>query len=419
MTLVGCSAIAADEASDPARGAKAITGATVPATDGDWPAFRGPHRNGISTESGWSTKWPSDGLKRLWNADVGLGYSAVSVADGRAYTLGNRDGRETVYCFDAATGRELWKHSYEAQLIDNLHLGGPGATPTVDGDRVFTVGKEGHFHCFDARSGAVKWLVHFAKDLNATTPEWGFTSSPLVLGDRVVVDVAGLAMFERETGKVVWRAEVQRAGYGSPVVLPGTQGEAMLAALTNDNLTVVRQRDGSTVAQYPWTSSYVTSSSTPVACGKALFISTGYGTGCAMLELVGDKLEPIFRNKAMSNHMNSCVFWQGHLYGIDGNSHNARLCKLVCLDAATGERKWEQRGFGCGALMLADGKLLIQSDDGYLTVAKADPTGYEELSQMKPFDGHTWTMPVLARGRIYCRSEEGTVVCLDASAGAK
>jgi outer membrane protein assembly factor BamB len=113
--------------------------------------------------------------------------------------------------------------------------------------------------------------------------------------------------------------------------------------------------------------------------------------------------------------MCTSVLWQGHYYGIDGNSHNARLCKLVCLDATTGKRVWEQRGFGCGALMLADGKLLILSDEGYLSIAKATSGGFEELARTRVFDGQTWTMPVLARGRIYCRSESGTVVCLDVS----
>jgi outer membrane protein assembly factor BamB len=412
--LVGCAMIQADDpARDPAEAVQAIAGAVVPPTNGDWPAFRGPHRNAISTEADWQSTWPADGPKRLWTADVGLGYSTVAVAAGKAYTLGHRDGRETVYCFDAATGREVWKHTYEAAIIDNLHLGGPGATPTVDGDRVFTVGKEGHFHCFDAATGAVRWLVHFAKDLNVRTPEWGFTSSPLVQGKLVLVDVAGLAAFQRDSGQLAWRAETQRAGYGSPIALEQPNGSTWIAALTNDALTIVRLVDGATVASHPWTSDYTTSASTPVLCGRALFVSTGYGAGCTLLDLVDGRLNVLYRNKEMSNHMCSSVFWNGHLYGIDGNSHNARQCKLVCLDATTGKRKWEQRGFGCGALMLADGKLIIQADDGNLTIARADPSGYEELARTRPFDGHTWTMPTLARGRIYCRGESGELVCLD------
>lgn len=405
----GCAQIEAE----PTLIAAAVGDEAPPTTDGDWPAFRGPNRNGITTESDWTASWPAEGPRRLWTAEVGLGYSAVSVDDGRAYTLGNRDGQETVYCFDAATGREYWKHTYPAVLIDNLHLGGPGASPTIDGERVYVVGKEGHLHCYDAGSGRVVWKVHFVKDLGAAMPEWGFCSSPLVQGGLLIIDVAGPIALSKETGKLVWRSERQRPGYGSPIVVPGSKDETLVADLTNDALLLVRAVDGVTVASYPWSSDYVTTATTPVVGGRTLFISSGYGAGCALLELGDGGLTPLFRNKELSSHMCTPVLWQGHYYGIDGNSHNARACKLVCLDAKTGRRTWEQRGFGCGSLMLADGKLLVLSDEGYLSIARATPTAYEEIARTRVFDAHTWTMPVLARGRIYCRSESGTVVCLD------
>lgn len=411
---VGCDMIRAEPTSgDPAQTSAAIAAEPVPPTDGEWPTFRGPHRDGISTEKDWSASWPLDGPPKLWSAEVGLGYSAVSVAAGRAFTIGNRDGKETVYCFDAVTGREVWKHSYDCRLVDNLHLGGPGSTPTVDGAEVYTVSKEGHFHCLDAATGRVKWLVHFANDLGVPTPEWGFASSPLVHGNLVIVEVAGLTAFDKQTGAVVWRAERQRTGYGSPVKIRGADGTTFLAGVTNDAVNVVRLTDGTTVASHPWSSDYTTTATTPVISGRTLFISSGYGSGCTLLELRDGSLEPLYRNKELSTHMCTPVLHDGHLYAIDGNSHSARQCKLICLELATGKRKWEQRGFGCGALMLADGKLLIQGDEGYVTVAKATPAAYEELARVKVFDGPTWTMPVLSHGRFYCRSEAGTVICLD------
>lgn len=414
--LAGCDVTGAEpRAGDPAVVNAAISTEAPPPTDGEWPAFRGPHRNGISSEKDWSTTWPADGPKRLWSAEVGLGYSAVSVAAGRAYTIGNRNGQETVYCFDAVTGRELWKHSYECGLVDNLHLGGPGSSPTIDGEQVYTLSKEGHFHCFDAAKGAVRWLVHLSKDLNVPTPEWGFTSSPLVVNGMVVIEVAGLTAFHKGTGHVVWRAERQRTGYGSPIVIRNPQGATLLAGVTNEALNLLRAADGVTVASYPWTSDYSTTATTPVVSGRTYFISSGYGAGCALLELRDDRLEPLYRNKGLSTHMCTPVLHEGYLYAIDGNSHNARQCKLICLELATGKKVWEQRGFGCGALMMADGKLLVQGDEGFLSIVNATPRGFEEIARTKAFDGHTWTMPVLSHGRIYCRSEAGTVVCLDVS----
>jgi outer membrane protein assembly factor BamB len=399
---------------DPTRVAAAIAAEPAAPTDGDWPGFRGPHRNGISTEGGWPAEWPAEGLKRLWSVEVGGGYSAVAVAAGRAFTLGNRDGRETVYALDAETGREIWKYSYACGLVDNLHPGGPGATPTVEGPRVYTLSKEGHLHAFEAATGKVAWMVHLPKEFDVPLAEWGFTSSPLVLGERLILDIGGLVALDKFTGATLWRSDKYRVGYGSPVSVKSTTGETLVAALTNDALVVVRATDGRQIAKYDWTAEYATSGTTPVVCGKALFISVGYHGGCALVELQGDKLETLFRNEAMSNHMATSIFWQGRLYGIDGNSHTPRQCKLVCLDAATGKRLWEQRGFGCGSVTLVDGKLLVLSDEGHLSLAAASPESYKELAKCKVGDGRFWTAPVLARGRIYCRSEAGEVTCLDA-----
>ena len=379
----------------------------------DWPAFRGPYRNGISTQSEWQNEWPADGPKRAWSAQVGLGYSSVAVAAGRLFTMGHRDGQESVYCFDAETGKQLWKHSYDCGLIDYLHPGGPGATPTVDADAAFTVSKEGHLHALDAAKGAVRWMLKLPDTLGVPTAEWGFTSSPLVLGNLLILDAGGLVAFDKATGKQSWRSTVYRVGYGSPISFTGPQGKTLVAALTNDCLVVVDPGDGREIAKYDWTSQYVTSGTTPVVVGRTIFISTGYGTGCTLLEFDGVKLAPLFRNEEMSNHMATCVEKEGRLYGIDGNSHTARQCKLVCLDMATGKRLWEQRGFGCGAVTMADGKLLIQSDEGDLVVAEARPDKYVELAKTKAFDDRSWTTPVLCNGFIYCRSERGELVCLD------
>jgi len=405
---------------DPTRVAATIAAEPPPPTDGDWPGFRGPHRNGISTESGWRTEWPAEGLKRLWSVDVGAGYSAVAVAGGRAYTLGNRDGRETVYALDAETGREIWKYSYACGLVDNLHPGGPGATPTVDGNHVYTLSKEGHLHAFEAATGKVAWMVHLPNEFDVAIAEWGFTSSPLVLGERLILDIGGLVALDKFSGATLWRGEKYRVGYGSPVAVKGATGETLVAALTNDALVVVESSDGRQIAKYDWTAEYATSGTTPVVCGKAIFISVGYHGGCALVELQGDKvetpyrLETLYRNDSMSNHMATTVFWQGRLYGIDGNSHTPRQCKLVCLDGATGKRLWEQRGFGCGSVTLVDGKLLVLGDEGHLSLVAASPDGFHELAKCTVGDGRFWTTPVLARGRIYCRSEAGEVTCLNA-----
>ena len=426
LVLTGCGGSGANEpagqpaaATDAAKSDSTGTDSTlVTLTAGeaahDWPRWRGPTADGISRETNWRDNWNDQPPKVLWEAELGKGYSSFAVSDGRVYTMGHRDGRETVWCFDAATGKVLWSHSYPGQLNDNLHTGGPAATPTVDGERVYTLGKEGKLHCLDRRDVKVLWQHDLTELLGVDVPEWGFACSPLVVGEKLVIDAGRIVAFNKDNGQIIWQTERHRAGYGSAVALAHA-GTPLVAVFNNDALLVLRLADGSQVARQNWTTDFVTTAATPIVDGDRIFISSGYRTGCAMYQLADGKLRQLYRNRDMCNHMNNCVLWQGHLYGFDGNSHNARNVRLVCLDAATGKEKWAHRGLGCGSLMLADSKLLILSDDGNLVLAAASPDGYQELARAKVLDATCWTVPVLAQGRIYCRNDQGQMVCIDVS----
>ncbi len=231
--------------SDPASPAPAVDAVAAAAEPGfDWPHWRGPHDDGISRETDWQAEhWPSGGLPKLWAKSVGIGFSSISVADGRAFTMGYAHGLDTVWCFDAASGKELWKHSYPAKLVDNLHEGGPAATPTVDGDRVYTISKEGLKLCLDARGGGVVWSCEFQKQFDVKMPDWGFSCSPLIVGELVVVDAGCAAAFDKRTGDVRWHTAIFHPGYGSPVAFKH-RGEPCIAILNNDFLLVVRAADG-------------------------------------------------------------------------------------------------------------------------------------------------------------------------------
>jgi outer membrane protein assembly factor BamB len=379
----------------------------------DWPQWRGPKRTGVSTESGWLTKWPPGGPKILWRAEVGLGYSSLAVsgreaASGsaathtplrgwrprpRVYTMGNRSGTDYVYCLDADSGQEVWKHSYPCRRGGYK---GPRATPTVHEGLVYTCSREGLVFCFKAGTGEVVWKNGVPPKIGAKPPGWGVASSPLIEGDMVIVNIgtAGVAL-DKATGRVVWNTGREKAGFSSAFAFT-MDGERRIAIFAARAIVVLDASSGKTVWQYPWRTRYDVNAVTPIVSSGKIFISSGYGVGCALLRIGSDR-PVVWRNREMRTHFNSCVLLKGHLYGFDDKT-------LKCLVGRTGEVKWSKRGFGKGSLMIADEKLIILGDSGVLAIAEATPTGYQELARAKVVSGLCWTVPVLSGGRIYCRS---------------
>ena len=373
----------------------------------DWPHWRGPDYNGISKETGWSANWTS-APKQLWKAKVGTGFASVSVSQGRAYTTGNASDQDTVFCFDATTGAEIWKHSYAAKLDPKYYEGGPSATPTVDGDHVFTVGKRGMVHCLDAAKGTVIWSKNVAEELKASMPDWGFAGSVFIEGDLAILNIGSAgAGLDKKTGKVLWSSGTEVSGYSTPVPFDSGSERAVMMAI-KQNVVAVKIKDGKEVWRFPWKTQYDVNAADPILFGSKVFISSGYNHGGGVFDVSSNPPKELWNNKNMRNHMNSCVIWQGHIYGVDEN-------QLRCLDAATGEVKWTDKFSGKGSLMLADGKLIVLSDKGELVVANVSPDGFKPISRTQALGGKCWTTPVLANGKIYCRNAAGDVVCLDVS----
>ncbi len=377
----------------------------------DWFRWRGPDFNGVSKEKGWLATWPAEGPKQLWKANVGIGFSSVSVSNGRVYTMGNANEQDSVFCFDAETGKEIWKHSYPCPLDPKFYDGGSSVTPTVDGDRVFTLSRKGDLFCLDAKTGKVVWSKNLPQELGVEIPTWGFAGSPFVEKNVLLLNIGshGTAL-DKTTGKVIWTSDKTPSGYSTavPADFAGQRSAVFAGA---KSIFAVAIKDGKKLWEHEWKTSYDVNAADPIIVGDKVFISSGYDHGCALLQIKDGKATVLWENKNMRNQLNSSVLLNGFLYGFDGNT--GPKADLKCLEFETGKVKWTQAKLGAGALMAADGKLIIQTDPGELIIAEATPESFKPISRAQVLGGKNWTTPVLANGKIYCRNSKGDLVCLD------
>lgn len=384
-----------------------LSSATLVAAD--WPIWRGPARDGISTEKDWKI---SGEPKTLWEAEVGLGFSSFVVAQGRVLTTGHADEKDTVWCFDSVTGKQIWKHEYPADLGDKYYEGGTSNTPTIDGDKVYHLSRWGDVFCFEAATGKILWEKNVQKETEANLPDWGFAGAPLVQDKLLILNVgkAGLAL-DKTTGKIIWKSETDAAGYSTPY--PYTRdGKKLVILSSGDAYTAVQAEDGTPVWTYRWNTRYGVNASDPILSDDKLFISTGYNKGCILLKLTDSQPEKVWESKVLKNQFNSSVLINGYLYGIDGDQ-NSR-CSLKCVKLEDGKVAWEEKSVGFGSLIAADGRLIILTDKGELVIAKASSEGFEEITRAQVLSGRCWSAPVLANGRLYVRNAPGKVLCLEA-----
>ncbi len=379
----------------------------------DWPCWRGPTHNGISPEADWSWNWGTNGPPVLWRAHVGRGFSSFAVVANRAYTLGNTNKTDTVFCFEAATGKVFWQHSYPCDPQPLSYEGGPSATPAVHGSYVYTFSKEGHLFCFDKDTGKVVWSRKY--ELWPQQPgdwpnTWRYAGSPLILSGRLVLSVgqAGRAL-SPEDGTLLWEIPAGHPGYSSPVPFQSPSGED-LAFFSGHALFGVEARTGRHTWKIPWQTLWDLNAADPIIHGSRMFVSSGNGVGCALFDLTTDPPRELWRNKNLKTLINSSVLWQGLLFGFNDTD-------LSCISWDTGEVKWTTRAVRKGSLILAGSKLLLLSETGKLVVAEPTERNYTPLAQAQVLQGRCWTTPVLSGRRIFARNAEGDIVCLDVGRG--
>ncbi|MGE0605790.1 MAG: PQQ-binding-like beta-propeller repeat protein [Pirellulales bacterium] len=383
----------------------------------DWPQWRGPDRNGLSAETNWLEKWPAgDSPKVAWKKEIGRGHACVVVSQGRAYCMGWDGHQDTVYCWDAADGSEIWRQSYPCETI--AQWSGPRATPTVADGAVYTLGQWGQLRCWDAVTGDLQWKQDLAASYNPDI-DYGFAWSPLLVDDLLILGTGshGLALRAKD-GSFAWGDDGQHGGCVSAVPYTHSgQAAVVVTHVSQDRGTLdlvgVEAKTGHELwRSSPWPESWGAIGVDPIVADGTVFITSAQEyRAAARFSIRGQALHEDWQNKRVAGYTGGCVLWKEHLYLVDSRG------VLKCLDWKTGEELWSQRGFeDRGTLMSAAGCLLIQTGtSGELVVATAKPSGYEELRRTRVFaDGSaTFTAPTLANGRICCRSYDGRVVCLE------
>jgi outer membrane protein assembly factor BamB len=390
-------------------------------TAGEWPQFLGPHRNGLSDETGLLDRWPEKGPKTAWRVPGGVGMSGLVISRGRVLTLVQSDGKQWLVSLHSDSGDTAWKSAVAPEYQNGMG-DGPRGTPAIAGDRVFVFTGDGVLAAFEFRDGKPLWSHHTIRELSGKEAEYGMACSPLVIGDLVVVTVgapeATLVAYDTKTGDMRWKVGGDAAGYSSPALL-NVGGRSQIVSFTSDSAIGVVPESGALRWRYPFKTNYECNIATPIAINGQVFLSAGENHGSVLLKLTPEsekfKLDTVWESLGTTSVLRS--EWQtpllldGYLYGMDNVGGAGPITHLTCIEAATGKRMWQQVRFGKGNLIAADGKLFITTMKGELVVVRASPERYDELGRAMVLSS-TRQAPALSQGRLYLRDNQ-EIVCLD------
>ena len=384
--------------------------ATAVARAEDWPQILGPARNGIYDGPPIVPSFPRTGPPQLWKRDVGAGFSGPAVVGGRLVLFHRVNAKETVEALDTLTGKTIWTLDYPTSYRDDFGFDeGPRAIPVVSGSRVFTHGADGMLTAIDFASGKRLWSVDTRQVFQAPKGFFGVASSPVVDGDRVLVNVggkgAGVVAFDAASGKVLWQSSTDEASYSSPIVAD-INGQHTAVFFTRNGLLALDPASGAQRYQLRWRSRQAASvnSATPIVFKDQIFLSSSYSTGAVLLQVANNAVKPVWSGEeSMSNHYSTSVLKDGYLYGFDGRQEFGQT--LRCVEFATGKVMWNVDGFGAGSLLVADNTLVIMRESGELALASASPKAFAFRSRAQLLPRVVRAYPALSDAILYVRNE--------------
>jgi len=430
----------------------AMTAAVIRAGSFDWPQWQGPNRNAISQETGLLQAWPKDGPPLAWKLQgLGGGYSAPSIAEGRMFGLSSRGEDEVVWARSEKDGKELWVTRLGPAPTGGMPQGkeGAGCTPTVDGERLYVIGLEGELACLQVKDGSILWRHSLPGDFGGVVPTWRYNESPLVDGDKLICTPGGkdatIVALKKLTGETIWKSVVPDPAGGGPggpgggrpgfrdsgasyasAIAIDFEGVRQYVQLTSKSLVGIAAADGKVLWRYDRPANRMgINCSTPIYLDGRVFAASAYGAGGGLVKLSKDgnggvKAEEVWFSKNMENHHGGMLVLDGCLYGANGGNGGGYL---ACLDFQTGEVLWNERDADKrrvtkGSVAYADGRIYYRTEEGTVLLIEPNRKEYTERGRFEQPDRTrqpAWTHPVVANGKLYIRDQD-LLFCYDVKA---
>lgn len=371
----------------------------------DWPCFLGPNHDSTSDETGFKKEWTA-APKKVWERKLGPAFSSFAAVGDRIYTCGEEDGQQVLYCLNAETGDVVWKKSFEKEYHEE-HGNGTRATPTVDSGRVYVLGALGRLICVEADTGKDVWEKQFS-----SKPTWAYSGSILIEGDMAIASAGwkegSLVAYNKKTGEEFWKAGEDPVGYATPFPFSYSNIRFIVGFLANSAI-VVRASDGFVMWKIPWQTDWDVNAASPLVHDDYLMLASGYSTGASLLQFgtVDGKLgyKPVWKSDVLLAKFQSPIYLDGKILASDQNA-------LKCVDFLTGKELWKKPRVRNGTLLVADGHLILLTEDGKLQIAKPSGEDFKPITDVQILDGKCWAQPVLHRGRLYARNLE-RMICLN------
>lgn len=381
----------------------------------DWPRYLGPDGS-AKVDGEIRTNWGEQAPEELWRKDLGNGCSSFAIADGRAVVMGNKEDHDIVWCLDAATGKELWSYKYPEKVGAKLYDGGPNATPTIDGDRVYTLSRTGNLFCLSMDDGQPVWHKHYQTDFGGTEPSWGFSASPVLHNDQLIclpsADDGAVYALDKSNGEVLWKSGGNtRPGYAAPVFFEYKDRDVMAVFHGRQLVAYDLGKNGAPLFQFGWRTSYDINASNPQFFDDKMFLASGYGMGYAVIDVADGKPKVLHKEPDTRMIFQNSILLDGDIVGVFGDKNFD--AEVIRMDLASGDIRWRETlpGSRGSSLMVGD-TLVALLETGDLVCGTPAEDGWKELGRIKALERLCWAPVAYADGVIFARSNTGEAVAL-------